>query len=70
MAVFSQLERLDFTGKKVIAVMTHEGSGMGSSERDLKKICKGASFGKSIAIRGGNAMRSEATVSAWAKSVV
>ena len=70
MAVFSQLERLDFTGKKVIAVMTHEGSGMGSSERDLKKICKGASFGKGIAIRGGDAMRSEATVSAWAKSVV
>lgn len=70
MAVFSQLERLDFTSKKVIAVMTHEGSGMGSSERDLKKICKGASFGKSIAIRGGDAMRSEATVSAWAKGVV
>ncbi len=26
-AVFTQLERLDFTGKKVMALMTHEGSG-------------------------------------------
>ncbi len=36
-AVFAQLERLDFTGKKIMAVMTHEGSGLGSCERDLKK---------------------------------
>ena len=44
MAVFTQLERLDWNGKKVIAVMTHEGSGLGSCERDLKKICTGAIF--------------------------
>lgn len=70
MAVFTQLERLDFTGKKVMAVMTHEGSGLGSSERDLKKICKGASFGKGIAVHGADAERSESTVAAWAKKVV
>lgn len=46
MAVFTQLERLDWNGKKVIAVMTHEGSGLGSCERDLKKICTGAIFEK------------------------
>ncbi len=40
-AVFSQLEHLDFTGKKVMAVMTHEGSGLGHCESDLKKLCKG-----------------------------
>ena len=70
MAVFTQLERLDFTGKKVIAVMTHEGSGLGSSERDLKKICKGASFGKGLAIHGADAARSESTVAAWAKKAL
>ena len=37
MPVFSQMERLDFTGKKVMVLMTHEGSGLGSSERDLRK---------------------------------
>ncbi|MCR5539181.1 MAG: flavodoxin, partial [Lachnospiraceae bacterium] len=45
MAVFTQLEKLDWAGKKVMAVMTHEGSGLGSCERDLKRICEGASFG-------------------------
>lgn len=69
-AVFTQLERLDFTGKKVFAVMTHEGSGLGTSERDLKNICKGAAFGKGIAIHGADAARSESTVSKWAKEAV
>jgi flavodoxin len=70
MAIFSQLERLDFTGKKVMAVMTHEGSSLGSCERDLKKICTGATFGKGLAVHGAEAAKSESTVAAWAKSVV
>ena len=67
MAIFSQLERLDWTGKKVLAVMTHEGSGLGSCERDLKKICTGASFGKGLAVHGAEAAQSEGTVASWAK---
>ena len=70
MVVFTQLERLNFTGKKVMAVMTHEGSGLGSCERDLKKICKGASFGKGLAVHGADAARSESTVAAWAKKAL
>jgi flavodoxin len=70
MAIFSQLERLDFTGKKVMAVMTHEGSGLGSCERDLKKICTGATFGKGLAVHGAEVVQSESTVATWAKSVV
>ena len=70
MAVFSQLERLDFTGKKVMAVMTHEGSGLGSCERDLKKVCVGATFGKGISVHGAEASRAEHGVAAWAKSVI
>ncbi len=70
MAVFTQLEKLDWTGKKVMAVMTHEGSGLGGSERDLKKICQGATFGKGFAVAGHDAANSEAQVAAWAKSQV
>lgn len=66
MAVFSQLDKLDFTGKKVMALMTHEGSGMGNSERDLKKICKGAEFGTGIAIHGADAAKSQKAVADWA----
>ena len=57
-------------GKKVMAVMTHEGSGLGSCELDLKKICSGASFGKGFAVAGHTAANSEAQVAAWAKSQV
>ena len=70
MAMFTQLEKLDFSGKKVIAVMTHEGSGLGSCERDLKRICTGATFGKGLAVHGADASKSESTVASWAKSVV
>ena len=70
MAMLTQLERLDFTGKKVFAVMTHEGSGLGGSERTLKTACKGAIIGKGLAIHGADAAKSEATVATWAKKSI
>ena len=70
MAIFSQLDKLNFAGKKVMAVMTHEGSGLGNSERDLKKYCQGATFGKCLAVHGSEAAHSQAQVTAWAKDQV
>ena len=70
MAMLTQLEKLDFTGKKVFAVMTHEGSDLGGSERTLKASCKGAMIGKGLAVHGADAAKSEATVAAWARKSV
>ena len=70
MGVFTQLEKLDFKGKKVMALMTHEGSGLASSEKDLKKFCKGASFGKGLAVHGADVEKAEKEVAAWALSQV
>lgn len=70
MAVFSQLERLDWNGKNVFPVMTHEGSGLGSSERDLKRVCSGAKVGNGLAIPGGQAAASQKKVADWARKVV
>ena len=70
MPVFSLLEPLDFRGKRVMVLMTHEGSGLGGSERDMKKLCRGAKFGKALAIQGGAAGQAESTVAAWARSQV
>ena len=47
--------------------MTHEGSGLGSSVRDLKKICKGANVKTDLAVQGADALKSEKAVSNWAK---
>ena len=50
-----------------MALMTHEGSGLGNSERDLRKICKGATFGSGIAVHGADAAKAEAAVADWAR---
>ena len=70
MAIFSLLERLDWKGKKVMAVMTHEGSALGNCEEDLKRVCVGATYGGGITVHGAEAARAERGVEAWAKSVI
>ncbi len=67
MAIFTQLEALDFTGKNVFALMTHEGSGQAGSERDVRKYCKGANVGESLAVKGGSVLQARETVESWAK---
>ena len=66
-AVFTQLEALDFTGKKVFPVMTHEGSGIADAPEALKKYCHGAVAGEGLVIQGAAAAGYEAKVAAWAK---
>ncbi|MBQ7477507.1 MAG: NAD(P)H-dependent oxidoreductase [Selenomonadaceae bacterium] len=66
-AIFTQLEQLDFAGKKVFPVMTHEGSGLAGAPAALKKYCQGASVGEGLAIHGAEAVSSEKEVAAWAK---
>ena len=53
MSMFTQLEKLDFTGKLVKVFTTHEGSGLGNVVSDVKKICKGANVLDSLAIHIG-----------------
>ena len=69
-AVFTQLESLDFSGKQVLPLMTHEGSGLAGAPAALKKYCKGAVVGKGLAVHGADAARSEKEVAAWAKAQV
>ena len=51
-AVFTFLSHYDFSGKEIFPICTHEGSGMGSSERDIAKICPTANINKGLAIQG------------------
>lgn len=67
MAMFALLEKYDLSGKKVVPFCTNEGSGMGSSERDLRKICKGADVVNGLPIHGAEAAQSEKQVAEWAK---
>lgn len=68
MAVFSAIEKLDFSGKKILPLMTHEGSGLGHCEKDLKNMIHGAKFAKGLAIHGADAKSSRKTVADWVKA--
>ena len=65
MAVFTFLERYDFSGKTILPLCTNEGSGMGSSEKDIKKYAKGANLKKGLSINGSAAASSKKSVQKW-----
>ncbi len=48
--------------------MTHEGSGMGSSERDISTLCPNAKLLPGLAIRGSDAGQSDKIIREWLES--
>lgn len=65
MAVFTFLEHFDFTGKVIKPFCTHEGSGMGSSVKDIRRLCPGAKVEEGLAIQGGSAERAKEEIEKW-----
>ena len=65
MAVFTFLEHFDFTGKTILPFCTHEGSGMGGSERDICRLCPGAKVGKGLALHGGSVKSARPAIKQW-----
>ncbi|MBR1413581.1 MAG: flavodoxin [Bacilli bacterium] len=60
------LKDLDFSGKTIRVVTTHEGSELGSVVRDVKEICIGANIlDNALAIRGSEAKNSKTIVEEW-----
>ena len=69
MAVFTFLDSYDFSGKTVVPYCTHEGSGLGSSERDIKKLCPTAKVLPGLAIKGGTVGRADNDLANWLKKL-
>lgn len=65
MAVFTFLEHFDFSGKTIRPFCTHEGSRMGSSIKDIKKLCPDAIVEEGLAIHGGSVERSKKDIENW-----
>jgi flavodoxin len=65
MAVFSFLEAYDFAGKTVVPFCTHEGSGLGRSESDIRRACPGAQVLGGLAITGGSVRGSAGAIRRW-----
>ena len=66
MCVFTFLENFDFGGKTIKPFCTHEGSGMGTSESDIKKLCPGAKVEKGLAIHGSRMNGAREQLEKWA----
>ena len=65
MAVVTFLENFDFSGKTILPLCTNEGSGMGSSEKDIRKYAPGAEVRRGLSITGSRAADSESSVRSW-----
>lgn len=67
MAVFTFLESYDFSGKTIVPYCTHEGSGLGRSEHDIKKLCPTAKVLPGLAIKGSTVTWADNEVANWLK---
>lgn len=68
-AVFTFLESHNFSGKTIIPFITHEGSRMGNSVSDIKKLAPKATVLEGLPVRGGSADKAEPDVKAWLKKI-
>ena len=65
MAVATFLEAFDFSGKTILPLCTNEGSGMGTSETDIKKCTTNAIIKNGLSITGSQAENSKKTIKRW-----
>lgn len=65
MCVFTFLEHFDFTGKTIYPFCTHEGSGMGRSEDDIRRLCPGVEVKKGLALHGGSVRSARPAIAGW-----
>lgn len=63
--VASFLDKYDFSNKIIKPMCTHEGSGLGNSEAELKRTLTGAIIKKGLAIKGTSAHTSDEAIKRW-----
>lgn len=67
MAVWMMLEHFDFSNKQIYPICTHEGSGLGNSVSDIKKLCPNSLVDTGLALKGSQVENSDALLKAWLK---
>lgn len=69
MCVFTFLEHFDLSGKTIRPFCTHEGSGLGRSEADIRRLCPGADVKKGLALHGGSVGSARPAIETWLREV-
>lgn len=70
MCVWTFLEMHNLEGKNIYPFCTHEGSGLGRSVEDIKKLCPYSNVKKGLAIVGGTVQNCDSTLNNWVKEVI
>ena len=70
MPVWTFLESYDFSGKTIVPFCTHEGSGLGRSISDIRRMCPKSTVMDGIAIRGGDVNNAQDTISGLLQKIV
>lgn len=65
MPVATVLEECDFTGRTIKPFCTNEGSGMGTSENDLKRLVQGATVEAGLPISGSAVASAGKKIADW-----
>jgi len=69
MPVYTFIEKHDWQGKTVVPFCTHEGSGLSATEKYIADVCRGATVGKGLAVKGSTAQnkqeQAKKTVLSW-----
>ena len=63
--LFTFLEEYDFSGKTILPLCTHAGSSMGSSERDISRLCPNATLLDGLAVAGSGVNSAQSSVESW-----
>lgn len=65
MIMHTFVESLDFTGTTVHPFTTHAMSGLGTTEREYARACRGATVGEGLAVKGEEVADAAQAVTAW-----
>lgn len=65
MCVWSFLEKYNLNNKHIYPFCTHEGSGLGRSENDIKRLCPNSIIHEGLAIYGHIVSISDKKIKDW-----
>lgn len=63
------LSSYNFSGKKIIPFITHEGSSFGKSVSDIERLCKNSEILKGYSCRGSQVKKANNEIREWLKKI-
>jgi len=67
--IMTFLSQCDLTDKAIFPFVTHEGTGLGRSAKDLARICPNATILEGLAVRGREVEHAQPLVSEWLRKL-